>query len=86
MMINTINTKELISRNVVVTFSSPHIIMDLNVLCLLLSSSLGDSNPEYPVFVRVNGFLFRAGLVISPVTDVTFILSLCLKLMFLDFL
>ena len=67
--INTISAKEQIfKKNVVVTLSerSPHIIMDLNVFFLLLTSSLRDSDPGYLVFIQVNDFLFRAGLVTSP--------------------
>ena len=40
--------------------------MDLNIWFRLLISSLRNSDPEYPVFVQVNEFLFRVGLVTSP--------------------
>ena len=46
--IDTINIKEQIFKNVVITFSELHIITDLNVLFLLLTSSLRDSDPRYP--------------------------------------
>ena len=41
-------------------------INDLNVLCLLLTSSLRDSDPGYSVFIQASDSLFRAGLVASP--------------------
>ena len=44
-----------------------HMMMGPNVLHLLLTFSLRDSDTGYyPVFIQVNDFVFRAGLVTCP--------------------
>ena len=56
----TINTKEQIFKNAVIMLgSATHNNMDLNVLCLFLTSSLRDSDLGYPVFIQVNDYSFK---------------------------
>ena len=42
------------------------IILDFNVLCILLTPSLRDSDAGSPLLMQVDDFLFQGGRVISP--------------------
>ena len=53
-----------------------HITLNLNVFCLLLTSSERDCSPGYQVFIHVNKTHLQARFVTSPLSCVIKLLSL----------
>ena len=67
--INVINTEEQILKMWSLRLHILHILhilLNLDVLCLLLTSSLRDSDPGYLVLIQVNKNIFQAELATSP--------------------